>query len=104
VVLEGKSGTYSAGNIEGHSALMVPLVYQSGTGAVGSDDFASIRFDVHYDQIEAHKKAVVPPAADASWAPILNGTVEVVRASINSGQEHDDALDRTIPADPEKKN
>jgi hypothetical protein len=95
---------YRLGDLEGHSAILIPLVYEKNDRTtksikIGTDDLSKIAYRDESADKEAGRELAVPPPANLTWTPLLNDSV-VGRAS--AAQADDGRLNDLIPKDNDK--
>jgi len=95
---------YKLGDLEGHSAVLIPLLYEESDKSaksvkIGTDDLSKIAYRDESADKEAGRELAVPPPANLTWTPLLNDSV-VGRAS--AAQADDDRLNDLIPKNQEK--
>jgi hypothetical protein len=88
---------YRLGDLEGHSAVLVPLIYEKSAKSIkiGADELVKIVYqEAAGDKADAREMSI-PAAGNVTWTPLLNDFVGVGRAEAR--QADDDRLYEQLP-------
>src|SRR5262249_40748452 len=88
---------YSFGDIEGHSAVMIPLRYVNASNGVdiADPDPTELSYESRYlDHVKTFTTAI-PPAANVTWTPVVDEFSNIGRAS----EGNESTLKELLPSD-----